>query len=190
MMLSLKRLYMIGIINLYKDMPLRKFIISVVSVASLFSCSRIDPQKPQSYLGNKIKLSSQFKSIMGDNMTVLVYYDLQDCISCKKKELLFWNDFLEAFNGIVGDIDTNRIVFIINIHPDDELSETFTILQRDYNLNIYYDLDEELRRMMPMPEESQYQCFLLDSKQRVMLIGKPIFNSSLFEKYLSFVSGI
>lgn len=125
---------------------------------------------------------------MGSNTTVLVYYDLKDCVSCKIKELNFWNDFLCAFNGIVNNNETNKIVFVINVKPDEQLSELFATLHEECIFSIVYDLNEEFKRMIPLPEESPYQCFLLDDKHRVILIGKPIFNSSLFDKYLSIIS--
>ena len=103
--------------------------------------------------------------------------------------LPFWNDFLCAFFSKSCNRETNRtrIVFAVNTPPNETLSGIFTILQEECSFSIYLDMDDSLKKMLPLPEESQYQCFLLDKKRRVKLIGKPIFNSSLFDKYLSFI---
>lgn len=157
-----------------------------ISITLLNSCSGTDNNDPESYIGEKISVPSELASMIGKETTVLSYYDIKDCMSCKTKELSFWNDFLGAFHALMTNcVEDNRIIFVVNTRPNEELSEIFATLQEECNFIIYYDIDDTLKKIMPA--ESQYQCFLLDRKLRVLLIGKPIFNSSLFDKYLSFI---
>ena len=40
-----------------------------------------------------------------------------------------------------------------------------------------------------LPEKSIYDCFLIDSKDRISLIGNPLFSEVLWNKYVTRIKG-
>lgn len=160
------------------------YSLILFTIFQLTSCqTTIDPQNAKSYLGKPLKLNSYLSELCQGEETVLAYFDLKECFSCQTKELFLWNDFLLALKNST-DKDEINVVFILNIQNNEQSSEFIAYLLEYYPINFVFDPDDLFKNSNLLPRSSQYHCFLLDKKGRIKLIGKPIFNSDLFDKYL------
>lgn len=166
-------------------------LIIVCSISLLFSCkNKANPHYPKSYIGKEINLPHELlDKCCEKEMIFLVYYDLKECFNCQVKEFQLWNDFLMALDASIEEgKDSLEVVFIENISKDDRISDINSVLQDIYPIIIYYDPENEFERNNDIPLNDQYRCFLLDENRKIRLIGKPIFNSVLFDKYLNKIS--
>ena len=77
------------------------------------------------------------------------------------------------------------MIFVVNISETEELTELFAQKNDICPIKVYYDSEDAFKSKNLLPDEHQYHCFLIDSRNRIELIGKPIFNSELFDKYLT-----
>ena len=104
---------------------------------------------------------------------VVVFVDSVGCISCKL-QLPKWKEFMHE----VDSLSDGNVPFVFFFQTKD-VSELRYILKRDsfYRLNRF-------------PGEMMFQTFLVDSANRVKVIGNPIHNLSVKDLYLKEITGI
>lgn len=165
----------------------KSIICLIVYILLLPSCSnQPSSSNPESYLNSKLALSKDICELSSARQRILVFLDLRDCASCQIKEMQFWDDFLYAF-GHQKDADCvdADMIFVVNVSETEELTELFAQKNDICPIKVYYDSEDAFKSKNLLPDEHQYHCFLIDSRNRIELIGKPIFNSELFDKYLT-----
>lgn len=136
--------------------------------------------KPTSYSSDTVSDPAKSKK----PFKVLNFTDSIGCTSCKLK-LLIWNTYIkEADTTLAGKVD-----FLFYFHPQNE-RELGLILRADgFRLPFYIDRRNEIDRLNGFPRNQAYQCFLLDSTDKVLLVGNPTHNPRLWELYKEIISG-
>lgn len=112
---------------------------------------------------------------------ILTYIDSFGCTSCKLK-LNKWIEFISYLDSSMS----NKIDYIFIFNPK---SSGVKDLKAELYLNnftkpICLDLKDEFNSLNNFPTEYDFQTFLLDSNNRVKIIGNPISNSNIKELYL------
>ena len=98
------------------------------------------------------------------------------CLSCTK-ELLDWKDFMDTL-----DITNFDVRIYLNI-KDFELIRHYLERWR-FEYPIVLDRDNRFELVNEIPRESEFQTFLLNEKNQIILVGNPLKNSELKQLYL------
>lgn len=108
---------------------------------------------------------------------ILNYIDTSGCTECRMK-LAEWQSLKREIDQLGYDVD---IIFAAWVHNYDELE----VLQRANRCRIpfYYDLQGDMQKINHFPSEPAFQTFLLDSLNRVILLGNPVENDKIWTLY-------
>lgn len=120
---------------------------------------------------------------LNTNCKILFYVDSLGCTICKMK-MYEWASFITEITNIVQD----RVSFVLVINPDKqkntlrELRSSLIASRFDYP--IWLDMNDSLNKLNHFPPDERFHCFLLDSANRVILIGNPVQNPKIKELYI------
>ena len=116
---------------------------------------------------------------------VVVFVDSVGCISCKL-QLPKWKEFMHE----VDSLCEGKVAFVFFFQSAD-VKELRYILRRDgFSLPVCIDADDSFNSLNHFPGEMMFQTFLVDSENRVKVIGNPIHNLSVKDLYLKELAGI
>lgn len=114
------------------------------------------------------------------DFTIVAYYDSEGCTGCRMK-LPFWNQLIWKLDSLKNR-DRVEVLLIVATERVDEL--TTLIKENSFPGKVVVDSDSLFMRANGLPENPYLQSFLLDSDNRVTLIGNPIDMHSLEKVYL------
>lgn len=119
------------------------------------------------------------------NYKVVVFVDSVGCISCKL-QLPNWKKFMHEVDSLCdGDVP---FVFFFQ---SNNVRELRYILRRDgFSHPVCIDTKDRFNKLNRFPGEMMFQTFLVDSANRVKVIGNPVLNLSVKELYLKELAGI
>lgn len=116
---------------------------------------------------------------------VVVFVDSVGCISCKL-QLPKWKEFMHE----VDSLSDGNVPFVFFFQTKD-VRELRYILKRDnFSHPVCMDTEDSFYRLNRFPGEMMFQTFLVDSANRVKVIGNPIHNLSVKDLYLKEIAGI
>ena len=116
---------------------------------------------------------------------VVVFVDSVGCISCKL-QLPKWKEFMHE----VDSLSDGNVPFVFFFQTKD-VRELRYILRRDnFSHPVCIDTEDSFYRLNRFPGEMMFQTFLVDSENRVKVIGNPIHNLSVKDLYLKEIAGI
>ena len=116
---------------------------------------------------------------------VVVFVDSVGCISCKL-QLPKWKEFMHE----VDSRCKGKVSFVFFFQSAD-VKELRYILRRDgFSLPVCIDTDDSFNSLNHFPSEMMFQTFLVDSENRVKVIGNPIHNLSVKDLYLKELTGM
>lgn len=114
---------------------------------------------------------------------ILLYSDSAGCISCKM-HLQKWNVLIkEAEDNMPG-----KVSFLFYFQPKDERELQILFKRDNFNYPVRIDRENKINTTNKFPSETSFQCFLLDSSDRVVLIGNPTFNPRIWELYKEIIT--
>ena len=116
---------------------------------------------------------------------VVVFVDSVGCISCKL-QLPKWKKFMHE----VDSLSDGNVPFVFFFQTKD-VRELRYILRRDnFSHPVCIDTEDSFYKLNRFPGEMMFQTFLVDSENRVKVIGNPIHNLSVKDLYLNELVGI
>ena len=116
---------------------------------------------------------------------VVVFVDSVGCISCKL-QLPKWKEFMHE----VDSLSDGNVPFVFFFQTKD-VSELRYILRRDnFSHPVCIDTEDSFNKLNRFPDVMTFQTFLVDSGNRVKVIGNPIHNLSVKDLYLKEITGI
>lgn len=116
---------------------------------------------------------------------VVVFVDSVGCISCKL-QLPKWKEFMHE----VDSLSDGNVPFVFFFQTKD-VSELRYILKRDnFSHPVCIDTEDSFYKLNRFPKEMMFQTFLIDSENRVKVIGNPIHNLSVKDLYLKEIARI
>lgn len=114
---------------------------------------------------------------------ILMYVDSIGCTSCKL-QLHKWKEFASELDSV-----TNGNVPILFFFQQKDFKELSFLLKRDgIDFPVCVDVDNKLNKLNRFPADQEFQTFLLDGENRVVLIGNPVLSPRIKELYLTEVS--
>jgi hypothetical protein len=86
-------------------------------------------------------------------------------------------------------LPTNKLSFLLFFHPKDKKELQYLFRRDHFDYPVFIDANNALEPMNNFPKLPQYQCFLLDKDNKVLLIGNPVSNPRIWELYKQTVFG-
>ncbi|MDR2145537.1 MAG: hypothetical protein LBE91_03635 [Tannerella sp.] len=110
----------------------------------------------------------------------MLYTDSLGCTGCRTK--------LEVWKKLIQEADTifeHKPDFLFFFQPKYRGLKELKILLRNYHFDypVFVDTENEIMRLNNFPKEPEYQCFLLDKDNKVVMIGNPVLNPGIWELY-------
>lgn len=126
-------------------------------------------------------VDSTFYYGSGADFKIISYVGSEGCTECKMG-LEHWNRFMKRVNSVRGnrDVDMILIAEFRNPRQIDHFKE-----QDSSNYYLVNDSEKQFSHLNKLPNDTQIQTFLLDSDNKVILIGNPILNPKIADAYLS-----
>ena len=124
-------------------------------------------------------------TISGSNYKVLTYIDSIGCSSCKLN-LSKWKEFMSE----VDSISHQNTSFLFFLHPNNTREIKIKLKDEKFDYPMCFDNKDELNKRNKFPHDLNFQTFLLDSTNKVILIGNPIYNHNVRQLYLDLLKGI
>ena len=116
---------------------------------------------------------------------VVVFVDSVGCISCKL-QLPNWKKFMHEVDSLCD----GNVPFVF-FFQSKNVRELRNILRRDsFSYPICIDTEDSFNKLNRFPDVMTFQTFLVDSGNRVKVIGNPIHNLSVKELYLKELTGM
>lgn len=112
---------------------------------------------------------------------ILHYVDTSGCSECRL-QLYDWKLFKEQTDSLGLDLS---FLFVAWVHNYEELETLQVINQCD--IPFLYDRDGQMMELNRFPVQNNLQTFLLDSANRVVLIGNPVRNLPLRQLYFKMI---
>lgn len=115
-------------------------------------------------------------SILHNKIKILVYTDSVGCTACKLN-LYDWKLKIDSLRNNL------KLSFLFFVHA--QYSEEFSNKLRGESFNhpIFFDNDNVIEKLNHFPKDYRLQTFLLDSNNRVILIGNPLGNIPMWNLY-------
>lgn len=115
---------------------------------------------------------------------VLVYVDSTGCTSCRL-QLHEWKKFVAE----VDSATAGRVPFLFFLSPKSVKEARYITRRDDFTYPICVDMQNRLDSLNHFPEEEMFHTFLLDSDNRVAVIGNPIHNRAVRDLYMKTLTG-
>ena len=118
--------------------------------------------------------------LYNDNFKILLYVDSSGCTSCRLK-LYEWKMIIDESDSIF--LKKPEFVFIFQPKKRDERELQIILIQNGFDHPFFIDKDNEIGRLNAFPSNSDYNCFLLDKDNKVIVIGNPVQNSGIWQLF-------
>lgn len=151
---------------------------------SLYNCSQPNTKTTKiikNLYNRKISLTlDNADSSIFQNSKILIYIDSTDCNACKVRNLIFWQETIDEYQTL----DEN-IHFIFLIFPKKEaLPEVLAMVDEIGYKNVFIDMEREFMTQNTfLPANNFFHVFLLDSTNKIKLIGSPLNNKKMNKLY-------
>jgi hypothetical protein len=115
---------------------------------------------------------------------ILLYTDAKGCESCKMQPGK-WKPVIEEADSTLFGL----LSFEFYFHPKKNAHNILFALRRDgFDYPVHIDLEDKLNKLNKFPTDTNYQCFLLNKDNQVILIGNPFTNPNIWKLYKQIIS--
>ena len=166
-------------------------ILSAFIVINISSCEDIHTKTAKKivkeWIGKEIKfpqelyctsmgLDTTCVDLYSDNYKILLYVDSTGCTSCRLN--------LPAWKKIINESDTvfsNPPEFIFFFHPKQkDERDLFQIFKSNgFKHTVFIDKENEIDKLNKLPSRPEFQCFLLDKDNKIIMVGDPSTNKGI-----------
>lgn len=169
--------------------------VNIIAIIFLMGCSPHEKDYAkfvEEIVGKEISFSDSIITINGviselpvTDFTILSYYDSNGCTSCRMK-MTKWNKFMREIDSIRNDI-TIQLILVAETEQTKQLD--IIAQQNNFHHSIAIEKDDTFADVNNIPKDPKLQCFLLNSKHEVLLIGNPIDNPAIWKLYTTEITG-
>ena len=120
--------------------------------------------------------------LYNDNFKIVLYVDSTGCTSCNLK-LSEWNTILRESDSVF----TRKPEFVFFFHPKMKNGRELQFILHQYGFRhpVFIDIENEIGKINKFPSQPEYQCFLLDKDNKVIMVGNPSLNTAIWTLYKS-----
>ena len=153
----------------------------VIKIVSKWTGKEIKlPNQIPCYIFGKEALPELCEANSQKDFKILLYVDSIGCSSCRL-QLSDWKKLIEEINNLFID----QVGFMLYFQPKNIIEMRKLFISEEFTYPVYIDKNDEINRLNQFPLSMSYQCFLLDSNNKVLIIGNPILNFKIRELYIS-----
>jgi hypothetical protein len=119
----------------------------------------------------KDTISNLCNSLLQKEYKILLYVDSAGCSGCRLK-LLEWKQ-------LIAEADTlfpQKLAFVFFIQPKSKKEAIFLFRKDNFRYPAFIDMNDDLNKLNHFPTQVEFQCFLLDENNKVLMIGNPVLN--------------
>jgi hypothetical protein len=123
--------------------------------------------------------------LYSDSYKIVLYVDSLGCTSCRLK-LSEWKKIMKEADSIFSR--KPEFVFFFQPKKKDEKDLQFIFKQNGFRHPVFVDRENEIGKLNRLPSKSEYQCFLLNKNNKVLIVGNPTLNPgiwALFKKIIT-----
>ena len=114
---------------------------------------------------------------------ILLYVDSTGCTSCKLKIYEWQKLIAEADSTLKG-----KVSFIFCFQPKNRDELLYSLKRDRFTYPVYIDDTNKTQGMNQFPADQSYQCFLLNSQNKVISIGNPVLNPGIWKLYKEIIT--
>ncbi|MCL2737856.1 MAG: DUF1573 domain-containing protein [Bacteroidales bacterium] len=115
---------------------------------------------------------------------ILMYVDSAGCSDCRLK-LFEWKQLMEEADSLFR----GKVGFLLFFQPKSVNEMVFLFARNQFDYPVFMDVNGTVNRLNHFPQAMQYQCFLLDRDNKVLMIGNPVLNRKIWDLYKSQIGG-
>ena len=139
---------------------------------------------PCTVVGKEVA-SSQYQSLFDSDYKVLLFVDSAGCSDCRMR-LFEWRHLIQEADSLFN----GKLKFLFYFQPKKSTpKELENIIRRNrFEYPVFVDVDNSLDSLNHFSTHVEYQCFLLNKNNEVLLVGNPLLNRpvwTLFKKQIS-----
>jgi len=118
--------------------------------------------------------------LYSENFKIVLYVDSLGCTSCRLR-LSEWKKIMQESDSVF--IRRPEFVFIFQPKKGDEKELQFIFKQNGFTHPVFIDKENEIGKLNKFPSNPEYQCFLLDKENKVLVVGNPSLISGVWILY-------
>lgn len=126
-------------------------------------------------------------NLYNDNFKILFYVDSLGCTSCRLKQLYVWKRIISESDSVFEKSPV--FLFFFNPKRAEENDLKSALKNSRFKYNVFIDSEDKIGKSNKFPLTQEFQCFLLDRNNKVLLIGNPASNPKIWELYKQTISG-
>jgi len=173
---------------------IRFLFINLFVLVFILSCNKSKNSIVDDWYQKKIQIPEglNFKSIDHDTkrfqvlshkFKILYYLDSLGCTTCRLK-LSAWKSYIDSCKFRGYDVG---FIFVVEVRKVEEFENK--LFMHHFTYPIIYDPNGEFDKINKLPKEEKFRTFLLDARNRVILIGSPITNDKIRKLYSEILGG-
>ena len=167
--------------------------IYILQILLLCSCANNQLVKEtEQFKDKQITFSSNMQAILEGKDTVvigfteisiklMVWYDSLGCTACNASRMYEWDDIVAYADSLSPWF---RIVFLFTPKEEDLHGVMMALQREQFDYPIFIDQNATFVKQNPkLPKNRHLHSFLLDKENKVVLVGNPLHNPSLWKLY-------
>jgi hypothetical protein len=115
---------------------------------------------------------------------ILLYVDSSGCSSCRLK-LFQWKQLIEEADSLFK----RNLSFLLFFQPKSKKELDYLFRADRFDYPVFIDMNKSINHLNHFPNKLEYQCFLLDKNNKVLMIGNPSLNPKIWELYKQIILG-
>jgi hypothetical protein len=144
-------------------------------------------QFPENYFCNilgKDTVSTFCTGLFDKEYKVLLYIDSTGCFDCQLK-LYEWKRLIFEADSLFQD----KLGFVFFFQSKSKKEMSYLFKRDNFTHPVFIDTDNSIERLNHFPSQPEYQCFLLDKNNKVLMLGNPVLNPKIWELYKQTIAG-
>ena len=142
------------------------------------------PENVPCYMAGKDTLTDICNKLFQKEFKILMYVDSAGCSSCRLK-LFEWKQLMEEADSLFQ----GKVGFLLFFQPKTEREMSYLFALNRFDYSAYMDINGAINRLNRFPKAMEYQCFLLDSNNKVLMVGNPVLNLNIWKLYKTQIGG-
>jgi len=138
---------------------------------------------PQNLTVKSLGINIIDKKMQRHRYNILVYVDSVGCTSCNLG-LTEWKAYIEK-----SKLKAYNVGFLFVVQSNNYTEFEQQLKCKQFSYPIIYDPHGTFNKLNKFPKENKYHTFLLDKKNKVVLIGSPVKSENMYKLYDEVIRG-
>jgi hypothetical protein len=142
------------------------------------------PENVSCYVSGKDTLLEFCNECFRKEFKILLYVDSAGCSNCRLK-LREWKQLMEEADSLFQ----GKVGFLLFFQPKSVKEMEYLFIRDRFDYPVFMDTNGTVNNLNRFPQAMLFQCFLLDSDNKVLMIGNPVSNPKIWELYKEQIAG-